>query len=288
MNGPGSANPLLPSIRLTHPSGSSAQIYLQGAHVASWRPAWGGDVLFMSRESRLEPGVPIRGGIPLVFPQFSKRGPLPQHGFARTQEWHVEERGMTTEGAAFAHLSLADSATTRALWPHPFLTELLVTVDEALRTTLRVTNTGQEPFDFTSALHTYFAAGDVRTVQVEGLEGSRFLGTEPGGEPRDVAGPVRVSGETDGVYGSAADRLRLRDPSLGRTIVIEKAGFPDAVVWNPWIEKSQSMPDFGDDEYLTMLCVEPGAIEEPVRLAPGEQWSGTQTLRVEKLEGLPR
>lgn len=283
--GSGSAEDSLPKLRLTHASGASVEIYLQGAHVTSWRPAGGEEVLFMSRESRFETGVPIRGGIPIVFPQFSNRGPLPQHGFARTQSWEVEEQGMNAEGASFARFRLTDSAPTRALWPHSFLVELLVTLDEGLSTTLRVTNTEERSFNFTSALHTYFQVGDVGGVRVEGLEGSRFLGTESGGESQAVVEPIRIEGETDGVYGGTADRLWIRDASRKRTIVIDKPGFPDAVVWNPWVEKAQAMPDFGDDEYRTMLCVEPGAIAEPVHLAPGEQWSGTQVLRVEPSPG---
>lgn len=281
MNGSSPAPRALPSLRLNHPSGSSTEIYLQGAHVASWIPPSGTDVLFMSRESLFEAGVPIRGGIPVVFPQFSSRGPLPKHGFARTEQWHVEEQGTEPGGAAYAHLSLADSAATRELWPHPFLAELYVRLSDSLTTTLRVTNTGEQPFTFTTALHTYFLLGDVREARVEGLEGSRFLGTEPGAAPRAFSTPITVEGETDGVYAGAADRLLIRDPSLERSIVIEKTGFPDAVVWNPWIDKAREMPDFGDEEYLTMICVEPGSIAEPVRLAPGERWSGTQTLRVE-------
>jgi glucose-6-phosphate 1-epimerase len=30
---------------------------------------------------------------------------------------------------------------------------------------------------------------------------------------------------------------------------VHKVNFPDAVVWNPWIDKSKSMADFGDEEY---------------------------------------
>ena len=51
-----------------------------------------------------------------------------------------------------------------------------------------------------------------------------------------------------------------------------------AVIWNPW-EKALTMADLGDG-YINMLCVEAGHVTEPVRLPPGEQFVGTQTLTV--------
>ena len=28
------------------------------------------------------------------------------------------------------------------------------------------------------------------------------------------------------------------------------------MVWNPWVRKSHAMPDFGDDEFHGMVCIE--------------------------------
>lgn len=287
---PGSPNPRpdrpgrpLPVLTLRHASGAEVEIYLQGAHVASWRPPGGEEVLFMSRHTHLEPGVPIRGGIPVVFPQFSDRGPLPKHGFARTLPWEVVEEGVDATGAAAARLRLTDSEETRRLWPHPFLAEVHVSLDDGLTTTLSVTNTGDRAFAFTSALHTYYRVGDVRRTSVHGLDGSWYLGVAPGGEPTEMRGPLPVEGETDGVYAGAADRLLILDPALNRALVIEKTGFADAVVWNPWIEKARALPDFGDDEYREMLCVEPANIALPTHLVPGQEWSGTQRVRISDL-----
>ncbi|RWW35374.1 hypothetical protein BHE74_00059702 [Ensete ventricosum] len=50
------------------------------------------------------------------------------------------------------------------------------------------------------------------------------------------------------------------------------------VVWNPWDRKAKAMPDFGDDEYKHMLCVEAAAIEKPITLKPGEEWKGRLEL----------
>lgn len=54
----------------------------------------------------------------------------------------------------------------------------------------------------------------------------------------------------------------------------------NSVVWNPWERKSKSMTDFGDEEYRQMLCVDGAAIEKPITLKPGEEWTGRLELSV--------
>src|ERR1700743_2963538 len=83
---------------------ATAEIYLQGAHVAAWQPASAEHpVLFMSAKSHFAAGKAIRGGVPLVFPWFADRTgglPGPAHGFARTMEWGVVAGGGPGEGGA--------------------------------------------------------------------------------------------------------------------------------------------------------------------------------------------
>lgn len=43
--------------------------------------------------------------------------------------------------------------------------------------------------------------------------------------------------------------LQIVDKSSGSTVQVHKQNFPDAVVWNPWVDKSKAMGDFGDEEY---------------------------------------
>lgn len=56
--------------------------------------------------------------------------------------------------------------------------------------------------------------------------------------------------------------------------------FVMTVVWNPWEKKARAIPDFGDDEYKQMLCVDAAAIEKPIALKPGEEWTGRVELSV--------
>jgi D-hexose-6-phosphate mutarotase len=39
-----------------------------------------------------------------------------------------------------------------------------------------------------------------------------------------------------------------------------------AVLWNPWIEKTKGMADMSPEEYKEFVCVEAGAVAEPVTL----------------------
>ncbi len=43
-----------------------------------------------------------------------------------------------------------------------------------------------------------------------------------------------------------------------------------SVVWNPWAEKAAAMSDFGDDEFVNMVCVEAGSVSAP-RSLPAKQ-----------------
>ncbi|MEW5928557.1 MAG: D-hexose-6-phosphate mutarotase [Gemmatimonadota bacterium] len=272
-----------PRIDLAHPSGARAAVYLQGAHVAGWTDPSGAELLFVGERSRYEPGAAIRGGVPVIFPQFADQGPLPKHGFARTAAWEHAGSGTDADGAAWALLRLADTEATRALWPHAFRAELRVALDAgSLAGAQRGANTGDGVMAFTCALHTYFRVDDVRRAAVEGLRGVRYLDKlRAGGAFTEAREAVDFAGETDRVYVAAPDRLRVRGAAGGRAVVVEKRGFRDAVVWNPWEEGARGLPDMADDEYLRMLCVEPANAAEPVHLAPGEEWTGSQRLRVE-------
>lgn len=267
----------MPKVVLSHPSGARAEAYLHGAHVTSWVPAGGEEMLFLSERSRFAPGKAIRGGVPVIFPQFADQGPLPKHGFARTRAWEVEE----AEGAA-ARLVLRDDEAARALWPHPFTAALKVSLGErTLETALGITNTGERPFSFTAALHTYFRVDDVREAAVEGLQGTVYRDKVDDGVERAEDEPaVLFRGETDRIHAAVPGRVLLRGAAGGRTVAIDRDGFPDVVVWNPWAELAAKLDDLGDDDFARMLCVEPACAVTPVTLAPGQAWRGTQTLSI--------
>lgn len=267
-------------IKLTHASGSRAQISLFGAHVTSWVDATGREQLYLSRLARLAGagGKSIRGGIPVVFPQFADTGPLPMHGFLRTREWSVAHSNATS-----ATLERRDDDATRRLWPHAFLAQLAVTVGDTLSVTLAITNTGTTPFSFTAALHTYFAVDDIRAVRVLGLAGLTYADKTRNFARRvDRDEQVAITEFTDRVYQNAPATLRIAHVAPvapSQSLVLETSGFGDWVVWNPWLDAIRNFDDMEPDDYLRMLCVEAACIAHPVTLAPGQSWTGAQVAR---------
>jgi glucose-6-phosphate 1-epimerase len=44
------------------------------------------------------------------------------------------------------------------------------------------------------------------------------------------------------------------------------------VVWNPWTAKAAAMPDFGDDEWPNMVCLETAnVLNNAITLGAGEE-----------------
>jgi len=259
----------LPYVELRHPSGASLEVYLHGAHAVSWCDAGGRQLLFISKKSLFKPGTPIRGGIPMVFPQFGD-GPLLKHGFARIREWMFLGAESVKSGHVEARLELKENQQTLQLWPHEFRLELVFRLGaEDLEILFSVQNTGRSEFEFQNGLHTYFSVADIGQVSLAGLIGAGFvdfLGD------RTVCAETRVKikfeRETDRVYPLAPDTIILEDGGNRRKMRIEKQGMSDVVIWNPWVEKSKRMEDFGDEEYKDMVCVETGNLHKPVRLVP--------------------
>ena len=271
----------LETVLLRHASGSSAEIAIQGAHVVSWKRANGEEMLFVSANSKLEAEQPIRGGIPVVFPQFANLGSLPQHGFVRTMAWEVAEVSRDPSGAVFALLRVRDTDASRALWPHAFRASIRVTLDEALAVSITIENTGEATFPFQCALHTYLRVGDLRKVTVEGLEGATYQDrTAKAAQRRESRRPLRIRGEVDRIYVARPGRLRIRDESRDRTILVDRAGFGDVVLWNPGEEKARTSIGLAEGEYLSYLAVEAAQVVPPVQLQPGSLWSGVQRIRL--------
>ncbi len=235
-------------------NGAEAHIYLHGAHVLHYQPAGQRPVLWQSEKSLFEPGKPIRGGIPVCWPWFGPHPNDPEqpaHGFVRLTEWELVSTSATAE-ATIVTLQFPDASC-----PQGISLQLTVELSDRLSVSLATTNNSKTDFKFSEALHSYFSIQDIHRVIVSGLEGQQYIDKlSTISSPQQQNGSISFSAETDRVYINTPHTCILVDEVFKRNILIEKENSLSTVVWNPWIDKSIRMPDFGELEYQNMVCVE--------------------------------
>lgn len=249
-----------------------AKIALFGAHVTSWKVG-GDEVIFMSSKSVRDGSKPIRGGIPFCFPQFADRGSGRFHGFARSStSWIVDADPATdpATGDASVTLVLEDDELSRAEWGrNRFHLRYKITLLEAnllLEVEVENHNHRNRPFIFTSAFHTYFKVADIAEVGVVGFSDTRYIDkTDNMIHRTQLEHELKVNGFTDRIYYQPYKITSLKNvPRAGMAIRMARLNMGDVVVWNPWTELAKQLDDLDDNEFKTMICVEAGAISEPV------------------------
>jgi glucose-6-phosphate 1-epimerase len=266
-----------PALRLALSGGDSCTVALHGAHVLSWTTADGVERLYLSPEALFDGRSAIRGGVPICWPQFNERGSLPKHGFARNVAWQPEAPAGEGGDGTLA-LSLQDGEATRAIWPHAFRARLQLTLaPRSLRLALTIENPGPAPWSFAAALHSYLRVDDATAVRLEGLQGAKRWDSVRDERHVEQAQALRFGTEFDSVYAAPARPLRLVQPS-GTLEIAQSASCTETVVWNPGPALSARLADLPDDGWRQMLCVEAARIDEPVLLASGARWQGSQQL----------
>jgi glucose-6-phosphate 1-epimerase len=268
----------LPAVELALPQGDTLRVMLHGAQVLSW-VSGGQERLYLSPQSILVGQAAMRGGVPVCFPQFNKRGPqaerLPKHGFVRNLPWQADAPVLSADSAQLC-LHLQDNDRTRAWWPQAFALQLHITLRPgALRISLKVHNTDAQPLAFSGALHTYLAVPDVTRAQLQGL-GGQAEWDAVANTHASAADTLQFEAEFDRVYAASAQALRLND----QLHIEQSASWSNTVVWNPAQDLCQRLVDMPEDGWRHMLCVEAAQVFEPITLPAGERWEGWQQLTV--------
>ncbi len=252
----------LPAVRIASGDGAAAIVTLYGAHLVSWNTADGAERLFCSVKSAMDGSRAIRGGVPIIFPQFAERGTGMRHGFARVSSWRLAGSGEDADGA-WADFTLAPADIAPAIasaWPHAFHLNLRVAIGgERLALTLEVRNDGADAFDFAAALHTYFHVDHLDGVTIDGVQ----------------AAPLRITDKLDQVYRDIDAPITLAHD--GGALVLTQQGFGDAVVWNPGQADTAALADMDNAEYQHFVCIEPARVDA-APLAGGTTWRGTHQV----------
>lgn len=135
------------------------------------------EILYLDAERFADPGLTVRGGIPILFPicgnlpdntytYQGKQYQLKQHGFARNLPWLVTEQ--STDGLASLSLVLNSSDETLAVYPFDFQLAFTYQLQgNTLELKQRYTNNSHEPMPFSTGLHPYFLATDKSKLEFD-------------------------------------------------------------------------------------------------------------------------
>jgi glucose-6-phosphate 1-epimerase len=268
----------LPRVELQHPCGDKVVATLFGGHVLSWMAA-GQEQFFLSDQAVMDGSAPIRGGVPVCFPQFNMRGNLPKHGFARLQMWTLRESQTTLDdGRVSLLLALRDNEYSRSIWPHAFDLRLRLTLGPgSLELQLEVENRGAETLEFAAALHSYFAVADLSAARLMGLAGQRQWDALTDMHATTGPEPLQFTAEFDRVFDASAKPLQLSDGHRYLQLA-QSASFTETVVWNPHAALCAKLADMPAEGYRHMLCVEAAKLYEKQSLGAGAVWTGWQRL----------
>jgi glucose-6-phosphate 1-epimerase len=254
---------------------AKCEIYLHGAHVASFVPEGDKEILWISQHSYFEAGRPIRGGIPLCWPWFNAHptdNSKPSHGFARLTEWEVAKTEILDNGSTQLTLELSSDSNTLQMWPYEFKLKNVITVGRQLELELVTENSDKTSFEISSALHSYFNISNIENITISGLNNEHYIDSIDEYKEKIQDGVINFSGEVDRIYINTEEACTISDQESGRQVTVGKNGSRSTVVWNPWVDKAKRMSDFGDDEYKSMVCVETtNAFNDLITIYPGKQ-----------------
>jgi len=259
---------------------ASAVISLYGGQVLSYMRDDNAELLFLSDKAFYEAGKAIKGGVPICWPWFGAdpegKG-RPAHGFARNTLWQLESTEQLSNGDTKVVMIIEPDEKTKSLFPYDFKLSLTVIVGEALKFELTTKNIGQQAFNITQAMHTYFSVKDIGDASVEGLDKKAYLDkakSNTGDENKVQAGDVVINGEVDRVYLDVPGQLLLKQSTASHDVTIKSENNKTAVVWNPWQALCEQSADLKADDYRRFVCVETAnAVSDVIEVMPGETFS---------------
>jgi glucose-6-phosphate 1-epimerase len=259
---------------------AKAKISLYGGQVLSWQPTGEKDVFWLSKTSDFEQGKAIRGGIPLCWPWFGSHpndveNKMGNHGFARTQQWQVDNIEISEEGIEIClywqGVNMSD------LWPFSSELKQVIFIGQSFKQVLQMTNLSDQDAYYTGALHSYFSVSSPTTIKMTALDQAPFYDklTDQLHEPQSLES---FSGPVDRIY-DTNQIVKIIDAQWQRTIELNASNTNQWVFWNPGTELANAMADVhthGEEEFV---CLE-AANTQMQRLAAGQTATMEQVISI--------
>lgn len=219
-----------------------------------------------------QPGTCLRGGQPVIFPQFADQGPLKKHGFARDVTWQLLAEERTSDRHRVILVRNFSKGEFEG-WPHEAgLTLDIECVPGFLRQTLEVSNTGRSAFSWTGGLHPYFSVADLQSATLTGLVGVPYMNRYESGQ--NFVGPEVVYWD-EGPCEKLFDGTPALTLDTGKDrIQLATWGFDQWMVWSPGKQGAKTIDDLPNEDWNKFVCIEPVCVNRPVVLRPGERFVG--------------
>jgi glucose-6-phosphate 1-epimerase len=275
----------------------SATVALLGGQLLSWIPSGGTEVFWVTATPAALP-APLRGGVPICWPWFARQGVSanhPQHGVVRTLNWTVTSQNIQTD---HAHITLAPDwaqCTEQAkAWLEQYLGPDFETIgllqsitfeDKQLTQELTTVNDSDHVLRLTQALHSYFRVGDVRNIQIEGLDNCDYLDKLQDFSRFRQPEPYAFGETCDRIYLNTQGQFTLTDPQLKRKIILQTERLEPLVVWNPGRVEGSKMADVGEAQWTQFFCLEASHAEPQGKtLLPNSIRNLRHCVRIENLD----
>lgn len=268
----------LPVIKLSNSAGS-LEVSTYGAHVLSWTPAGGTDVLWMSPSSPWKEGAALRGGIPVCFPWFGPNrihADWQLHGFVRTRIWDIEKIECADDCTSLV-LSLDGSRIENRFGYGEFGLKLEIILSRSLTMKFTVQNRSVSDFTFENGLHTYFA-GNPQSVCLESLDGVKYYDKVDNFSEHVRKGQFCFDKDLEQAHFYMAAPARNTVDMCGKKLLIDHEGFSSAIIWSPGEKAGLANPEIGEG-WKDFFCFESAnAIDDRITIGPGSSHTSSVTI----------
>jgi glucose-6-phosphate 1-epimerase len=183
----------------------TCEVFLHGATIGRWKRN-NKEMIFLSSTAVFDGIKAIRGGVPLVFPQFARPdASMPQHGFIRTSRWSFLGSICGDDSTtAFFRLTNADVSSLPSSWSYQFSLIYEVTLTaETLLYTLRIFNhdSRDRDFPFQALLHSYIRIPRIEEITVNGLKGWHYYDkVDNNARKKEEHEQIVIDKEVDRIY----------------------------------------------------------------------------------------
>lgn len=282
----------LDTIDINHPL-CTARVSLFGGHLLQFTPKHDNiNRLWLSPLSASDGSKAIRGGVPICWPWFAANQAqsvdeycqqhavdAPSHGYVRTQTWQLDT---FEENEDFVELRLSPLEIAQFSYGKDLSLQMIFRFNSECKMELITHNQSTSSIEFGAALHTYFAVENIGNVLVEGVT-NEYRDKTQGFKTCSGLERYAIESEVDRIHNKA----NIEDPEFInivknnenlKRISIVNQGNNAVVIWNPWMENSEALPDMTTTGYQQMICIE-SAIVAPIALPAMQSHCLTQIFK---------